>query len=155
MGQSARCLHERLLAAAERAGRKARLSAFAMTFAARSTALRGRPLRRLTLYILRSNTMTVRLSLAACALAFAGIAAPSHAAETVGQAASNAGHAVGEAGRKTGHAVAETGRDVGHASAETGREVGHATAEAGRKTGHAVKRGAHKAKAAAKPASAG
>jgi hypothetical protein len=103
------------------------------------------------------QNMMIRLSLAAAARAFAGLAVPAHAAESVGQAASSAakttGHAIAEAGRKTGHGVAETARDVGHAAKEESRAGGHAVAEVGRKTGHAVKKGAHKAKAAVKSAS--
>jgi hypothetical protein len=105
-----------------------------------------------------NHTMMIRLSLAASALALAGLAVSAQAAETVGQSASSparkAGHAVAEAGRKTGHAVAETARDVGAGAKEAGRDAGHATANIARKTGHAAKKGARKAKAAVKPASA-
>jgi hypothetical protein len=112
--------------------------------------------------------MLIRLTLAASALALAGLAPPAQAAETMGQAASSAakktghavaetsrevGHTVAEGGRKTGHAVAEGGREVGHGTAEAAREAGHGMAEAGRKTGEATKKEAHKAKAAVKPAS--
>jgi len=85
--------------------------------------------------------VAARSALLAAVTAFALLAPPVQADDSLSEGAREAGRAVGSAVRQIAHGAKEIGLEIGHNAAVFGKAVGHAAADAGRAVGKAASEG--------------